>query len=407
MTFNLIDKLYKNNIIERGDFTLKSGLKSDIYFDVRKAMSYPKLLEQIGNAIFAKIDAKYKGDYDNIVICGVPYGAVPISMQIGISKSISMIMKRKEIKEHGNKNLIEGVYKKGDKCIVIEDVVTTGKSMLETVKELESCGLIIDHIISFIDRRRSAHLLYEEDGYDYSYILDMNMINEYENNRNLRQRLKNIVKEKESNICFSADLINKSQLLEIVSKVAPFICAIKIHSDIIINFDNEFINKLKILAKLGNFLIIEDRKLSDIGNTMINQLNTISWADIVTVHGISGEKSIVAMRDTCIKNNIFLLLVAEMSCEGNLIKKDYSDSVVSIAKNNKDFILGLVSHNKLDCDSDLMYFTPGICLNRNNDSYGQNYRNPSAVNTDIYIIGRSIYEANNPEDMAIRYKNHK
>ena len=195
MTFNLIDKLYKNNIIERGDFTLKSGLKSDIYFDVRKAMSYPKLLEQIGNAIFAKIDAKYKGDYNNIVICGVPYGAVPISMQIGISKSIPMIMKRKEIKEHGHKNLIEGVYEKGDKCIVVEDVVTTGKSMLETVKELESCGLIIDHIISFIDRRRSAHLLYEEDGYDYSYILDMSMINEYENNRNLRQRLKNIVKK--------------------------------------------------------------------------------------------------------------------------------------------------------------------------------------------------------------------
>ena len=95
-----------------------------------------------------------------------------------------------------------------------------------------------------------------------------------------------------------------------------------------------------------------------------------------------------------------------MSCESNLIRKDYTDSVVSIAKNNKDFILGLVSQNKLNCDSDLMYFTPGICLNRHNDSCGQNYKNPSDINTDIYIIGRSIYEANNPEDMAMRYKNY-
>ena len=391
----LINQLYDNNLIQKGLFTLKSGEISTFYIDIRKAMSFPLLLENIGEKIFNKINEKYKGNFSNIVICGVPYGGLPLAFQVGITHFIPMVIKRKEKKDHGNKNLIEGEYI-GKKCILIEDVVTTGSSLLETIADIENEGLIVDLVISFIDRRNSKTNIF---GKEYKYILDLDDILLCNYNR---YRLLKIVQEKGSNICFSADITDKSELLKMIQKVGPHVCTIKIHSDIIKNFDDIFIQNLLNLSKKYNFLIIEDRKLADIGNTMVNQLENLGWADMVTIHGISGEKAITSLKNICQKLDISLLLIAEMSCEGNLIENKYTKSIVNIADKHQELVTGFISQKILH--PRLLHFTPGVKLNDSTDSKGQKYRYPINIETDIYIIGRGIYECDNPEEEVKKYK---
>lgn len=66
-------------------------------------------------------------------ICGVPYTALPISTLVSVKSKKPMVLRRKEIKTYGTKQLIDGKFEKGNHCIIIEDVISTGSSILETI----------------------------------------------------------------------------------------------------------------------------------------------------------------------------------------------------------------------------------------------------------------------------------
>lgn len=151
MKENLIQVLYQIGSIKFGEFTLKSGKTSSIYLDLRQIISYPAVLQQVAQAIWATIQ---NCEFD--IICGVPYTALPIATCISLQKQIPMVMRRKEKKTYGTKQQIEGVFESGQTCLIIEDVITTGSSILETTNELEQAGLIIKDLAVLIDRQQGG-----------------------------------------------------------------------------------------------------------------------------------------------------------------------------------------------------------------------------------------------------------
>lgn len=150
-TQTLIHSLYEIGAIKFGEFTLKSGQSSKIYLDMRQIISYPDILRQVANAIWEQIHA---GHFD--LVCGVPYTALPIATCISLQHNFPMIMRRKEIKSHGTKQQIEGKFQPGQYCLIIEDVITTGSSILETASELEAAGLKIKDVVALIDRENGG-----------------------------------------------------------------------------------------------------------------------------------------------------------------------------------------------------------------------------------------------------------
>ena len=210
---------------------------------------------------------------------------------------------------------------------------------------------------------------------------------------------KNIINNKHSNICLAADIENMNELFKIVDEVGEFICILKIHSDIISDFFTNYefnCNKLKQLKNKYNFKIWEDRKLADIGKIMIRQTNKISeWADIVSIHPISGKKSLENI------TGIDIIIIVEMSTEGHLMNQEYQKQVIKISENNNN-VIGVVSQHKVS--NKLLHIVPGISLNNNSDNLGQNYNKPENRKfADIFVIGRGIYLSDNPKEEIKKY----
>ncbi len=162
----LVDELLSAGCIKFGEFTLKSGLKSPIYIDLRQIISYPKLLQQIG-AAYLPILAQLKFDR----IAGLPYAAIPIATEICVQGGYPMIYPRKEIKAYGTKAEIEGEHQVGETVVVIDDLATTGGSKFEAIEKLTAAGLKVKDVVVLIDRQSGAKEALQQGGYAMHAVL--------------------------------------------------------------------------------------------------------------------------------------------------------------------------------------------------------------------------------------------
>lgn len=156
----LIHKLFEIGAVKFGEFKLKSGIQSPIYIDLRLTISNPKLLVAIAEAMHEKVrHCKVE------LVCGVPYTALPFATAISIQHNIPMILRRKEKKEHGTGRMIEGIYERDQRCLVVEDVITSGQSIFETIVPLAQEGLIVEDIAVLVDREQGGRKFIESKGF--------------------------------------------------------------------------------------------------------------------------------------------------------------------------------------------------------------------------------------------------
>ncbi|MHA1917395.1 MAG: orotate phosphoribosyltransferase [Candidatus Ranarchaeia archaeon] len=149
----LIINLVENDIIRFGDFTLASGKKSPYYIDLRLLPSHPLIFKE---AMFEykKIIENENIDYD--VIAGVPTAGISFASVLSQLGNKPLIYLRKQMKKHGTKKQIEGDFKKGQRVLLVDDLITAGGSLIEAIKILRDAGAIIEDVIVLIDREQGG-----------------------------------------------------------------------------------------------------------------------------------------------------------------------------------------------------------------------------------------------------------
>jgi uridine monophosphate synthetase len=171
---SLADELLSAGCIKFGEFTLKSGLKSPIYIDLRQVITYPRLLAEIAHAYLPILSTLHFSR-----IAGLPYAAIPIATAISLAGDYPMIYPRKEVKTYGTKAEIEGEYHAGETVVVIDDLATTGGSKFEAIEKLTGVGLVVKDVVVLVDRQSGAKESLEQAGYSMHAVLTIGQLLEY------------------------------------------------------------------------------------------------------------------------------------------------------------------------------------------------------------------------------------
>jgi len=145
----LIKLLKDCEAIKFGRFVLTSGAVSDYYIDIKKASTNPKILKKI-----AEMMSEYAKGYD--LIAGMELGAVPLVTALSLQTNIPFVIIRKEKKEHGTVKQIEGYDVKEKRVLVVEDVTTSGNSVVKTINIIRQNHGIVDEVLVVVDRESGA-----------------------------------------------------------------------------------------------------------------------------------------------------------------------------------------------------------------------------------------------------------
>jgi uridine monophosphate synthetase len=182
---DLILQLYDVGCIIFGQHVQASGATFPYYIDLRKIISNPQLFHQV---LGAYADILKEIEFERIA--GIPYGSLPTATGLSLNLGKPMIFPRKEVKAHGTRRLIEGHYREGEKVVVVDDILISGKSVMEGAAKLQSVGLKIEDIVVFIDHEGGVKDKLEQNGYRGHAVLTLSEIAEtlYEAGRlNLEQ----------------------------------------------------------------------------------------------------------------------------------------------------------------------------------------------------------------------------
>ena len=164
----LIFGLAELGALQFGDFTLASGKRSSMYVDLRLLVSQPSLMQAAARAYANKLDLL---QCDRIA--GIPYAALPIGMAVSLASGVPLIYNRKESKSHGLGKDIEGLWQPGERVVIIEDVITTGGSIVSSVELFRAAGLVVEDAIVLLDRQQGGVANLREAGIRVHSVLEL------------------------------------------------------------------------------------------------------------------------------------------------------------------------------------------------------------------------------------------
>jgi uridine monophosphate synthetase len=188
---DLADDLLESGCIKFGEFTLKSGLHSPIYLDLRQLAGFPPLLARVA-AAYLPILRRLSFDR----LAAVPYAALPIATAISLQSGWPLVYPRKETKEYGTRAEVEGLYEPGERVVLIDDLTTTGSSKFEVIDKLTSAGLRVQDVVVLIDRQSGAAQALAGSGYQLHAVFSLTqMLDHWEGTKRVPKDVLDSVRE--------------------------------------------------------------------------------------------------------------------------------------------------------------------------------------------------------------------
>jgi len=451
---NLLESFYKEGFIKVGDYTLKSGKKSPLYFDFRSLIFTYHLFDRVVDHLKEIIQENFASDeylnrnYQSSMLaflpdpskrqylCGVPYGGMSFASIINdkLHKEspgwFGITVARQQRKNHGTGGLIFGLPPNSEekhKIILVEDVITTGMSVYETIQELEKDNCEIMGIVSIFDRHESVEgFQFPRDKYPIYSLFEpsdiltiLNLMTSEERmkvlpylkeimpSKNLYVDFLKSIETRRTNLVVAADNFKRPEdIIEYVRVNGDKIAILKLHHDILEFSDHPndqrlteigFWIQLKQIKQHHGFLIMEDAKIADISKIAlrkIKRINLYEGVDLVTIHGINAEALLNNLPEDY--NGPQLVVVSDMSsetiwdyhCEPSE-KEQYKQNCFQLAKYPHLFGFVTQDHPKIN---GVILMTPGISLTVQATA-DQKYRTPEKVIRDgshLIIVGSGI-----------------
>jgi uridine monophosphate synthetase len=467
---DLLLSLYQNNYIKVGDFTLKSGKKSPLYFDFRSLISNYDLFDRVIDQLIQLIRNSFahqifKDDPENFkmalkhkqYLCGIPYGGISFASILNDKFHretpgwFGLAVARKNRKTHGisGGGYIFGIdvsTEEKPKIILVEDVITTGMSIFETITELEKENCEVVGIISIFDRNESTDdFQFPRDKYPIKSLFASKDILKILEKMNIDERttiipylkklvpsktmyldLLQLVQSKQSNLIVSADNFkNPIDIINYLNVNASKIIMLKLHLDTMVFSDHPNDNQMteagfwaniKHLKHKYNFLVMEDAKIADISKIAlkkIKRINLYDCVDLITIHGLNAKALLDALPVdyNCPK----LAIVCDMSSDTIFndpelvnLKNIYRQKCFKLSSNQH--VLGFITQippKNTTCSDGIIYMTPGISITSSNVD-DQHYNTPEFAisnGSHLIIVGSGITDY--PEfidDMTSKYQ---
>jgi uridine monophosphate synthetase len=164
----LASDLLTSGCVRFGQFTLKSGIVSPIYIDLRRLPSQPEILRRVARLYAEKLRAL---NFDRLA--GIPYAGLPIATAVALEMNRPLIYPRSEKKEYGTRSLVEGGHNQGEIAVAVDDLITDGGAKVEAIQRLESAGLIVRDVVVLIDREQGGAKTLAAAGYQLHAIVTL------------------------------------------------------------------------------------------------------------------------------------------------------------------------------------------------------------------------------------------
>lgn len=151
MTQDELARRVAERAVLHGDFTLRSGRRSTVYLDKYRFETDPALLRPIGEWL-----AEHVRELAPDRLGAPELGAVPLATAVSLATGLSFVIVRKAAKEYATAGKVEGLYEKGERIVVIEDVVTSGGALIAAVESLRSLGIVVEQAVCVLDREEGG-----------------------------------------------------------------------------------------------------------------------------------------------------------------------------------------------------------------------------------------------------------